>query len=313
MKSYLGVFVFLALVNIAFGAVSESSVSEGSSSDNAAQVYTAGMSPQDGSSFVSGYQGPQNYVPDNLPYQQGIYAYSGYGAAAGAYPNSYATSQQVSLPPGAPTPPNPNAENLILPDYNQYAPVAAQAIQGSVPAMGGPQGYAVSGSLPMQSNYPAQGGYSANGCEACSHQGSYQGANPSQTCTSCTGQAPAFGANSMQGNCATCTGKSSMAAPAGYPVQNCQAVFPKPSPADAMNTMCSFARASWARRQVRTADNGCLSGPRSAGLELTGLSSGRYAEIRRDLSAHRRSGISDLRDQAGVRPGFGATSPDGIF
>jgi hypothetical protein len=229
MRSYLGVLIiFLAFVNIAFGAVSESSVSEGSASDNVAQIYPAGMSTQDGTSFVPGYTGQQNGVPYNLPYQQSSYPYSGYGAVAGAYPNSYATTQPVSLPPGAPTPPNPNAENLILPDYNQYAPVSSQAMQGSVPAMGGPQGYAVSGGMPMQSNYPAQGGYSANGCQACSHQGSHQGANPSQTCTSCTGQTPVTGANSLQGNCATCTG-SSMAAPAGYPVQNCQAVFPKPS------------------------------------------------------------------------------------
>jgi hypothetical protein len=84
-------------------------------------------------------------------------------------------------------------------------------------------------------------------------------------------------------------------------------------PADAMSTMCRFARGSWARRQACTADNGCLSGPRSAGLEPTGLSSGRYAEIRRDLSARKRSGISDQRDPVGVRPGFGATSPGGIF
>jgi hypothetical protein len=217
MKSYLWVLIFrvlifLAFVNIALGAVSDSDASGAISSASAAQVYPVTITEQDISSSASDYPGQQNDVP--LPYQQGIYAYSGQTAGlietSGAYPNYYASSQQASLPAGAPIPPNPNAENLNLPDYNMYKPVAVQSVNLYTTS---PQSYAVPGGMPASSYYPAQSSYPANGCSRCSQTGS----KPSQTCTSCMGQTPVPGMN-PQSNCATCTGRSSMATPAGYPV-----------------------------------------------------------------------------------------------
>jgi hypothetical protein len=131
-----------------------------------------------------------------------VYIYVWPGAAVGGYSGGpYAQGQgpapsaalSASLPAGAPTPPDPNAENLILPDFKLFQPVASQ------------------GGYPAQGSYPAQGGYSA--------QGSYpvQGGYPAQSIP--PGQSGCSGPD--------CLALGGTVAPQGYPAQNYQAVFPK--------------------------------------------------------------------------------------
>lgn len=62
----------------------------------------------------------------------------------------------VALPSGAPTPPDPNAENLMLPDYSMISQGQSGSNPGQIGYNPGQSGY-----NPIQSGYGSQGSYSA--------------------------------------------------------------------------------------------------------------------------------------------------------
>jgi len=135
----------LIMINVAFGAVGDGSVSGGLSSLQSDQGYLIGAEP----------------------------------GTLSSYSSNSATTVQGSLPAGAPTPPDINSESLVLPDYNLYKPSEGQmtqssysgyAAQGSYPGYPAQAGYStscitcassaaltggVSGSYPCQGSYPA--------------------------------------------------------------------------------------------------------------------------------------------------------------
>jgi hypothetical protein len=183
-----------------------------------------------------------------------IYVYPGVGAAPNAfssYPNDLRTVSQGSLPTGAPTPPDPNTESLVLPDFNLYKPVTGQASQSGYSGYPSQSGYPVQGNYPAQANYPVQGnnpaqaGYPVQGSNPAQAnypvQGNYpaqagypvQGNYPAQagystkSCTTCA--SPTAVAGGVSGSCPTCSASSSLAAPYGYAPQSYQAVYPTPS------------------------------------------------------------------------------------
>lgn len=106
---------------------------------------------------------------------------------------------QTYLQTEAPTPPNPNSESLVLPDYSMYKPYAGQTTQ------------AVHSSYPAQSGYPVQSGYPAQVVVATQVTGGVSSSYP------------------YQGSCPTCTASGSLTAPYGYSPQSYQAVYPTPS------------------------------------------------------------------------------------
>jgi hypothetical protein len=141
-----------------------------------------------------------------------VYVYPGAGIAPDSsygYPGAGATMTQASLPSGTPTPPDPNAESLVLPDFNQYAPVSGQGWLGS------------------RASYPAQSAYSGQMSLPA------QAGSTGRSCATCAGSAPASsgvsGSYPFQSGCGSCAGSSGLAAPQGYTPQSYQAVYPRPS------------------------------------------------------------------------------------
>ncbi len=171
-----------------------------------------------------------------------IYVYPGTSATPNAfssYPYDRSVMTQGSLPTGAPTPPDPNSERLMLPDYNLYKPANSQMSQGgysgypaqaNYPAQGN---YPAQASYPVQSNYPAQASYPVQGNYPAQAsypaQSSYspQPGYPIKSCTTCANQAAV--ASGVSGGCPTCSASSSLTAPYGYAPQSYQAVYPTPS------------------------------------------------------------------------------------
>lgn len=132
-------------------------------------------------------------------------------------PAGYSTINQAALPSGAPTPPDPNAENLMLPDFNLLQPglgsYAESPTQATQTMLGSP---VQSGGVPQvnypQAIYPLQGTYPSQGISL--PQSSYSG------CTACSDKTGTSGAGSY----------GSYTAPPGYAgAQTYQAVFPKPT------------------------------------------------------------------------------------
>jgi len=148
-----------------------------------------------------------------------IYVHS---AGSGAYPSAAVMAPSSPVPSGAPTPPDPNAENLILPDYKLFSPSSggyqAQGSYYSQQAFSGPAtNYGSSGcqSCNLQSSSPAgtyKAGYGTSpaGCTDCSAQGAYKSNYPAS------------------GSCPSCTGQGSISSP-GQVMQTYKAVFPSPS------------------------------------------------------------------------------------
>ena len=173
---------------------------------------------------------------------------------------------QATMPAGAPTPPDPDAERLVMPDNNLYRPITGQATDGTfynypaqksnalaanAPVQTGYPGFAnypaqqTSGSIPVQASYPGQ----------VSNQGSItrqlQANNPAivrvpalsnspalagsstETCTTCTSSTVV-----KEGVCSVCpypsgcpadTNSVSLTAPGGYSPKSYKAVYPRPS------------------------------------------------------------------------------------
>jgi len=125
---------------------------------------------------------------------------------------------QSTLPSGAPTPPDPNSENLILPDFNLLQPATGGYAQtpgqtGYVQGVNVPQTIVNSGSYPVQGAYPLTG---TNNFQSTSPmQSSYSG------CVACSDKT---GYTSYGAYTAYTTTTSS-----GSPNQIYQAVYPKPT------------------------------------------------------------------------------------
>jgi hypothetical protein len=94
------------------------------------------------------------------------------------------TVSQASLPSGAPTPPDMSAENLMLPDYNQYQPNAGCAAQSYTQGPG--QNNAAQSLNMPQANafYPAESPSPQQ--DAYSTQGSTLAQSGYSTCPTCT-------------------------------------------------------------------------------------------------------------------------------
>ena len=103
----------------------------------------------------------------------------GYTSNPGYVSNSVALTQ-ASLPAGAPTPPDPNAERLAMPDYNMYKPITGQAKEGTYYNYPAQKSSALAATYPIQTGYPGfannpdqQKGYPASG--SIPAQSSYPG------------------------------------------------------------------------------------------------------------------------------------------
>ena len=90
------------------------------------------------------------------------------------------TMTQASLPAGAPTPPDPDAERLVMPDYNMYKPITGQAKEGTYYNYPAQKSSALAATYPIQTSYPGfannpdqQNGYPASG--SIPAQSSYPG------------------------------------------------------------------------------------------------------------------------------------------
>jgi hypothetical protein len=162
-----------------------------------------------------------------------IYVYPR-GAALSApsgYSNAAASMTTASLPSGAPIPPNPGAERIVLPDYNLYRPVTDQSAQSgynypfSSSGTGLPENPAIAN--PALMSYPNQASYPG----AATLHG--QASSSRETCTTCTSSTVIAGGVSSsypyERGCPTCTTSPSLTAPSGYAAHSYQAVYPVPS------------------------------------------------------------------------------------
>ncbi len=184
----------------------------------------------------------------------------GYGSTSGASPSytagtpavaaSYAspsmpTSTSNPLPSGAPTPPDPNAENLVLPDFNL---LTASSVQSGYAAATNPASYSANYPASSSADYPMS--YSTAYPFSYSPSQPVKSVQPSQSCPGC--QAAAFTGTAVAGMtgtpaqnaCVGCADQGSygyqgMAMPYGQVAQaqttyqavsqTYQAVFPKSS------------------------------------------------------------------------------------
>ncbi|HSD58103.1 MAG TPA: hypothetical protein VLB04_07955 [Methanotrichaceae archaeon] len=187
------------------------------------------------------------------------------GSGSGAYGSGYSTGHSTGystgtptpaatasepLPTGAPTPPDPNAENLVLPDFNLLQPSTGQSgYAAGTASMTGTAGYSpqYSSQYPSQyqsqgtTNFPIQG---ANAIYPASYtpqvgytqgytQGSYPSSYPAGYSASQT--VPGSQAQKVCTACADQGSPTGQAAPSGYvaqtyqTVKTYQTVFPKPS------------------------------------------------------------------------------------
>lgn len=145
--------------------------------------------PSSGSGYASSANVANPAIPMNNPAMAATNT-----IAAAVNPVGPSSTGQAALPPGAPTPPDPNSENLMLPDFNLLQPSTGSYIQSpgqagyvqgynapnvpSVPNVPNvpnvPQTSAIypgQGTYPLQSAYPAQSSHT--GCTACSDKTGY--------------------------------------------------------------------------------------------------------------------------------------------
>ena len=139
------------------------------------------------------------------------------------YSGNPGTIAQVSLPAGAPTPPDPDAEGIVMPDNNLYRPITGQATDGTYYNYQAQQSNALAASSPIQASYPGfvnypaqQTGYAASG--SLTAQAGYSGqvnnqgpvgrqlqaSNPAIVRVPTLSNSPAL-AGSTTATCTTCT------------------------------------------------------------------------------------------------------------
>ena len=183
-----------------------------------------------------------------------------------SYIGNPSTIAQATMAAGAPTPPDPDSERLVMPDNNLYRPITGQATDGtfynypaqkstalaaSAPVQTGYPGFAnypaqqTSGSVPVQAIYPgqvvSQGSITrqlqANNpaivrVPALSNSPVSAGSS-TETCTTCTSSTVV-----KEGVCSVCpypsgcpadTNSVSLTAPGGYSPKSYKAVYPRPS------------------------------------------------------------------------------------
>jgi hypothetical protein len=176
-----------------------------------------------------------NYIyiyvfPKTIPGSSSTFVYT---SNTGSLTNAY-------LPTGAPTPPDPNTENLILPDYSLYKPNAGQALQGSDSLQSSypakisypPQtSYPVQTGSSAKSNYPVKSSYPGKSSYSAGFGSSAKASSFVNSCTTCTGQtlSNSNACDTGKGNCQTCTSSNSLTAPYGYAPGSYKAVYPVPS------------------------------------------------------------------------------------
>jgi hypothetical protein len=174
-----------------------------------------------------------------------VYPRSSVLSAPSGYSNAAAGMTAASLPLGAPVPPDPGAERIVLPDFNLYKPITDQSGL-SYPAQESTQSVAYASAL--NSPFPTSGtGLVENPAMAnpalirYPDQASYPGAasllgqasSSRKTCTTCTSSTLIAGGVSSSDpygmGCPTCATPASQSAPYGYTSQSYQAVYPVPS------------------------------------------------------------------------------------
>lgn len=170
------------------------------------------------------------------------------GAATVTTATTATVASSGPIPAGAPTPPDLNAESLVLPDFKLFQPVTGQGSPGqggytttattvvaatatSAPGIASYDGYNAGyttvgpGQMIYSANYPAKSAYPAQSAymqpSSYAQMGAYSASNPLQ-------------AAQAQKGCTACAEHSGYAspsytAPPGQMVQTYQAVFPKPS------------------------------------------------------------------------------------
>jgi hypothetical protein len=152
-------------------------------------------------------------------------------SAPSGYSNPAVSMTASSLPLNAPIPPDPGAERIVLPDFNQYPPATEEvAMAGyNTPFASSGMGLAENPNIasPALASYPNQAVYpGATGLPG--QAGSY-----AKTGTTITGSTIIAGGVSSSypyaNSCPTCTASHSIAAPYGYAAQSYQAVYPVPS------------------------------------------------------------------------------------
>ena len=156
-----------------------------------------------------------------------IYVYPRASAPSG-YANAAASMTAASLLAGAPIPPDPGAERIVLPDFNLYRPVTDQS--------GYNYPFSSSGTGPIENpaianpaliSYPDQAAYT--GVAGLPSQAS----SSSKTSTTITRSTVIAGGVSSsypyEKSCPTCVASPSLTAPYGYAAQSYQAVYPVPS------------------------------------------------------------------------------------
>ena len=156
------------------------------------------------------------------------------------YTSDKGTLTNAYLPTGAPIPPDPNTENLILPEYSLYKPSAGQALRGSnslpsnYPAETSylsQTSYPIQKSSPAKSNYPVKSSYSEKDGFSADFGSSAKVSSYANSCTTCISSTHSVSneCDIGKGNCQTCTDTNSFTAPYGYAPESYKAVYPVPS------------------------------------------------------------------------------------
>jgi hypothetical protein len=190
-------------------------------------VYPKAMSQPSGDypGYVSNPGYPSQQTNPGYASQQtnpGYASNPSYASNPGYVSNPVALTQ-ASLPAGAPTPPDPNAERLAMPDYNMYKPITSQTKEGTYHDYPAQKSSALAETYPIQTGYPGfannpdqQKSYPASG--SISAQSSYPGpvnnqasmgpqlqaTNPAIINGPPSANAPAMTATSTK-TCTTCT------------------------------------------------------------------------------------------------------------
>jgi len=117
----------------------------------------------------------------------------------------YVYPSTASLPLNAPNPPDPAAERIVLPDFNQYRPITDAAFSSS-------------GMVQVENPAIANPALTSSSRKTCT------------TCTSSTViTGGVSGSSPYETGCPTCAAPVSQSAPYGYAAQSYRAVYPVPS------------------------------------------------------------------------------------
>jgi hypothetical protein len=170
-----------------------------------------------------------------------IYIYVYQQSASVSYASASGSLTASSLPSGAPTPIDPSAEGLIMPDFNLYRPVSSTPASSynypsaaSITALAGNQ--AIAGAAvtnpslsPSLVSYPYLPLLGAT-------QGKMSTVNTAKTCTTCntctSSTSIAGGVSSIcpyNAGSSSCSASVGGSAPAGYVAKSLQATYPQPS------------------------------------------------------------------------------------